>query len=73
MILSAELEAPISSETSSTTPVKNIEFSNKGINMAVSWSGQDICRVYSLHKKFMYIDAITEGSAVQTLSFDQYG
>ena len=38
MILSAELEAPVSSLTSSTTPVKNIEFSNKGINMAVSWS-----------------------------------
>ena len=41
--------------------------------MAVSWSGQDICRVYSLHKKFQFIDALTEGAAIQTLSFDQYG
>ena len=41
--------------------------------MAVSWSGQEVCRVYSLHKKFAFIDAFTDGYAIQTLSFDQYG
>lgn len=38
----------------------------------MSWSGQDICRVYSMHKQNQFVD-IKHGKAVQSFAFDNYG
>ena len=67
MGLATELEGP------ATASVNQIEFSNKGVFMAVSWEGLDTCRVYSLHKGFSFADVKQENVPVTALSFDYYG
>ena len=47
MVMAQELEGPTPSSA-----VSQLEFSNKGIFLAASWTGSSSCRVYSLHKGF---------------------
>lgn len=67
MVVAQELEGIANSG------VKKLEFSNKGIFLAVSWEGADTCRVYSLHKGFAFSDIRQEGLPITAVSFDQYG
>ena len=67
MALAQELDGPGNSE------VTNLEFSNKGIFLAASWAGEDVCRVYSLHKNFAFAEIKQENAPVKTLTFDIYG
>ena len=66
MVVAQELDGMVEAD------VKQIEFSNKGIFLAAIWSGQDTCRVYSLHKGFAVSD-IKLGSAAQSIAFDIFG
>ena len=67
MQLAQELEGPV------LAPVSHLSFSNKGIFLAVAWEGHDTCRVYSLHKGFVFAELRQEGLAVTALAFDFYG
>jgi len=67
MVIAQELEGVTS------TAVSQLEFSNKGIFLAVSWVSADTCRVYSLHKGFAFADIKQENVPVTSLSFDLYG
>ena len=67
MVLAQELDGP------DDAAVKNLVFSNKGIFLAASWEGQDVCRVYSLHKGFACAELKQENLPITTLSFDLYG
>jgi len=67
MIVAQELEGV------TTTAVSQLEFSNKGIFLAVSWVGADTCRVYSLHKGFSFAEIKQEDLPVTALAFDLYG
>ena len=38
----------------------------------MSWSGQEICRVFSMHKQNQFVD-IKHEKAVQSFAFDNFG
>ena len=65
--LAIELEAP------AARPVSRIEFSNKGMYLAVSWQNADFMRVYSLHKQCAYVDITAPGCSFDTFAFDRFG
>ena len=67
MQLAQELEGP------APEAVSQLSFSNKGIFLAASWTGQDVCRVYSLHKGFIYSEVKLDGSPITAVSFDLFG
>ena len=68
MVMAQELEGPTPSSA-----VSQLEFSNKGIFLAASWTGSSSCRVYSLHKGFACNELTQEGMPVTAISFDLYG
>lgn len=49
-------EKAISLDGPNSSSVKNIQFSNKGFQIAVCWENSDICRVYSLHKQCEFVE-----------------
>lgn len=69
-----DLKAPTELEPPKEgNPVSKLAFSNKGVYLAATWEGLDLCRVYSLHKECAFTDLSHAGKVVSSLAFDAYG
>ena len=71
--LAIQLAGPLNNLNGKTTPVRNIQFSNKGFHVAAIWEDQDVCRVYSLHKSCEFADIKHDNRSVLSIAFDFYG